>query len=57
MHSNTLGQPPKKEKESKKKKLPQIETIVADAIVEAEARAPEPAPVFDVPIQEELEGG
>ncbi|XP_026727847.1 period circadian protein isoform X12 [Trichoplusia ni] len=53
--SNNLGQPPKKEKESKKKKLPQIETIVSDAIVEAEARAPEPVPVFDAPIQEELE--
>lgn len=55
--SNNLGQPPKKDKDPKKKKLlPQIETLVPDVVVE-EARAPEPTPTFDAPKEEQLDGG
>ncbi|XP_022832592.1 period circadian protein isoform X15 [Spodoptera litura] len=52
--SNNLGQPPKKDKEPKKKK-PQIETMVPDVVVETEARAPEPAPTFDAPKEDQLD--
>ncbi|XP_047040217.1 period circadian protein-like isoform X4 [Helicoverpa zea] len=53
--SNNLGQPPKKDKDPKKKKLlPQIETLVPDVVVE-EARAPEPTPTFDAPKEEQLD--
>lgn len=56
LFSNNLGQPPKKDKEPKKKK-PQIETMVPDVVVETEARAPEPAPTFDAPKEDQLDGG
>ncbi|XP_035430455.2 period circadian protein isoform X32 [Spodoptera frugiperda] len=52
--SNNLGQPPKKDKEPKKKK-PQIETMVPDVVVETEARAPEPVPTFDAPKEDQLD--
>lgn len=49
--SSKLDQP-KKGKDVKKKKLPQVETIVTDVVVETEISPPEPAPDFDEPKEE-----
>lgn len=55
--SNNLVQPPKKEKEAKKKKLSQAETVVPDVVVETEVRTPEPVPDFHAPVEEPCDGG
>lgn len=53
-----LGQPPKKDKELKKKKLSQTEVKAVDAaLAEEPARQPEPGPVYAAPQEKSHNGG